>query len=717
MTKAQSERAAMAKPVPIAMDQDLDIIGLIRTIWRGKWFIAFCTLVAVGLGGYQTFSVAVPVYSSTATLVLRINPLENLDVQSVLMGQSGDEIAMNTEMEVIKSRELIGRLVEELDLVSDPEFNSTLIEEGGFSPFDLIDAAIGLIVEAEVRDPPSEDQIFERVVTSVQGAIEADIDLDAYVFYITATATNADKSALLVNTMAQIYRDDQVSLKIESTQSATVWLSEQVGILEVELSEQLAETTALRSQSALVSPEGLQALSEQAIELRELSRSAELASSDAVERLAALQAARDGDIATKTAAASDGQLTALAESVSRTGQTNGGDSLDRFDRRFAQLLLRAQAETSRTSEVVAELDARTRDLSQQFERQSGVLAELQEMDREMQATQVLYETFLTQLKETSVQESVFQADSRVLSPALPGLQIAPRPAITLALSLILGLVFGTIVILIREFLQNTFRSGDELEKSTGFVVLGQVSKIPRKGRRRTVNYLVEKPTSAAAEAIRNLRTSVLMSNMDKAPQVIMSTSSLPSEGKTTIAISLANNLAGLGKKVLLVEGDIRKRTFETYFSDGKAHAGLISVLFDKKPVSEVVVHDDILGIDVLLGEKSSVNPADVFSSEAFEALMVTLRETYDYIVVDTPPVLLVPDARILARYMDAVIYVVAWDKTSKTQVQEGLRLFASVDIDVTGLVLSQVDPKGMQRYGYGGKYGAYGGKGRGYYEN
>jgi len=303
-------------------------------------------------------------------------------------------------------------------------------------------------------------------------------------------------------------------------------------------------------------------------------------------------------------------------------------ALDRFNRRYGQLLLRAEAEAERTGDVVTELNARTLEQSEQFEQQSSVLAQLQEMERETQATQVLYETFLTQLKETSVQEGVFQADSRVLSPALPGLQVAPRPAIALALSLIIGAVVGTAIVLIREFLQNTFRSSEELEQVTGQVVLGQVPKIPRRGRRQTVNYLVEKPTSAAAEAIRNMRTSVLMSNMDTPPRVIMSTSSLPGEGKTTLAISLANNLAGLGKKVLLVEGDIRKRTFENYFGDDKAKSGLISVLFDQKPLAAVVIHDATLNLDVLVGEKSSVNPAGLFSVDAFCSFLRAPRARY-----------------------------------------------------------------------------------------
>jgi Mrp family chromosome partitioning ATPase len=117
-----------------------------------------------------------------------------------------------------------------------------------------------------------------------------------------------------------------------------------------------------------------------------------------------------------------------------------------------------------------------------------------------------------------------------------------------------------------------------------------------------------------------------------------------------------------------------------------------------------------------MGQKSNVNAADLFSSDAFRNFMARVREMYDYIVIDTPPVLVVPDARVIAAVADAIIYAVEWDATPRAQVTEGLKLFASVGAPVTGLSLSQIDPKKMKRYGYGGQYGAYAGYGRKYYD-
>jgi Mrp family chromosome partitioning ATPase len=145
----------------------------------------------------------------------------------------------------------------------------------------------------------------------------------------------------------------------------------------------------------------------------------------------------------------------------------------------------------------------------------------------------------------------------------------------------------------------------------------------------------------------------------------------------------------------------------------------LTALSGETPLEDVVFHDEKLGADVLMGEKTHVNAADVFSSDKFHSFLNEARKAYDFIVIDTPPVLVVPDARVIGQSVDAILYSVHWDSTSKAQVAEGLRQFANVNLRVTGLVLAQIDPKRMKRYGYGyGRYGAYSqyGYGRGYYD-
>jgi len=352
--------------------------------------------------------------------------------------------------------------------------------------------------------------------------------------------------------------------------------------------------------------------------------------------------------------------------------------------------------------------------------QNGVtrfLIQLQQLTREAEAIRLLYEYFLTRLKETSAQQGIQQADSRILSNAVvPNIPASPRKSLILAMSGILGLMIGVGLVLLREARNSGFRTARDLEVHTGYTVMGQIPMIPARTRKKILKYLHSKPTSAAAESVRNLRTSVLLSNVDNPPKVILSTSSVPGEGKTTNSLALAHNLVGLGKSVLLIEGDIRRRTFSEYFDD-LPEKGLVAALAGDQTLQESLHYSVELGADILIGEKTSVNAADLFSSDKFKALIKTVRAQYDVVIIDSPPVLVVPDARILAQVSDAVLFSVHWDKTTRHQVDEALRLFHNSNQRITGLVLSQINAKQMKKYGYGGRYGAYSGYGSKYYNN
>jgi len=353
----------------------------------------------------------------------------------------------------------------------------------------------------------------------------------------------------------------------------------------------------------------------------------------------------------------------------------------------------------------------------QIENQSVELIKLRQLQREAEASRLIYEFFLGRLKETSVQQGTQQADSRIISRAVvPVKASAPRKSMVLVLAAMLGLLVGAAMILLREMRQTGIRTADQLEKLTGMTVIGQIPMIPARRRSNVLKYLVDKPNSAAAEAIRNLRTSLLLSDIDNPPKVFMSTSSLPGEGKTTQSLALAQNMAGLGQKVLLIEGDIRRRVFNEYF-DIKEKRGLLAVLSGAAELKDVVTHVDELGADVLIGEKSATNAADIFSSQKFRDFLKASRKAYDAIIIDTPPVLIVPDSRVIGQSVDAIIYTVKWDSTSRVQVREGLRMFETVNLRIAGLVLSQINPKQMKHYGYGGEYGAYGAYGSKYYHD
>ncbi|MGJ8605670.1 MAG: polysaccharide biosynthesis tyrosine autokinase [Marivita sp.] len=716
-------RIDRAEPLAQIDNDEIDLLELFATLWRGKLIILAFALAALLLGATYAFVLAVPKYTASTTLAVQPSSSNIVDIESVVSGVSSDISSLNTELEVIKSRKLIEQLVQRLSLVNDPEFNLALVEveenadPGAVLPtLSIAERALGLIgLELPPRVALTEQAQFNETVDRVSDVISASLQRNTFVFSISVKTTDPQKSVEIVNALAELYISDQIAVKFEATENAVTWLSERVTDLEVELTTREDEIKELRAGSTLITPEALAALNQQASDMRERLADLRSAAVGAEERLLDLRKIREaGDINAMQAAFSDPVLRRLFNDVA------GGNTQSRglFEDRYDLLVTRDTNDVQRAISQVSSLELSYDALQTQIAEKTQDLVELQQAEREVDATGVLYETFLARLKETTVQRGLQEADARILSPAVNGLYVEPRRSLVLALSLVLGSLLGAGLVLINQLRHSGVRTADDLEKMTGLNVLGQVPKMPIKRRDQLVKYLNDKPTSAASEAIRNLRTSILLSNIDNPPKVIMSTSSVPGEGKTTLAIALAHNFVGLGKSVLLIEGDIRRRTLSEYF-ENTPDGGLIAALSGDRPINEVVFHDKSLGADVLMGEKSNVNAADLFSSDRFQTFLHHAREAYDIIIIDTPPVLVVPDARVLGQAVDALVYAVKWDKTAKRQIEEGVRQFATANLKITGFVLSQIDPKGMQRYGYGGKYGsygAYGSYGKGYYD-
>lgn len=670
------------------IDEPVDFLALLQLLWRGKPWILLAAVIG-GLLGYAYLRYGtVPKFSAQAVVALENRTSTVVDLESVVTGLSRDMATVNTELEVLRSRGLIGQLVDELDLLGDPEFNRALDAEG---------------------PAPDDALVRDATINAVLGSLTAGNVRGSYVYTLSAVTTRPEKSQRLVNTLADLYIRDQLSAKYDATARATAWLTERVTGLKADLEAAEAQVKGFAATTTLVSPEALEALNRQIKESRIRLSDLDATRRDLAARVAALEAVQaSGDREAMRRAANDPALERIVAAEPESTL---------FESRFAAVLDRARLDLGRSEAQATSLRASITTLESDYDRQSNDLVTLEQLQREAEASRTIYEYFLTRLKETSVQEGIQQPDSRVLSYApLPRAPSEPRRSRIMALYVLIGLLAGVAGVLLREMTHTGFRSAEELEAESGIAVMGQIPRIPSRDRAGVIRYLSEKPTSAAAEAVRNLRTSVLLSHVDRPPQVIQSSSSLSAEGKTTNAIALAQNFAGLGRRVLLIEGDIRRRVFNLYFGIGQER-GLLAVLSGEAAFDDVVVPVEAIGCDVLIGEQSSTNAADVFSSERFTAFMRGMRERYDIIIIDTPPVLLVPDARIIAKVTDAVLFTVLWDKTSRAQVRESIRQLELAGVKITGMVLSQIDPKGMKRYGYGNRYGAYAGYGSKYYSN
>ena len=515
----------------------------------------------------------------------------------------------------------------------------------------------------------------------------------------------------MANKMATLYIENQVQVKSEILASATDFLSRRASELKHEFENLKTELANFSSQSELVNPTVFKS---QKIQLREMStrlrEKAEIVQ-EKTDTLTILRSFREaGNLQAIIKLSNDFRLNqAISE------YRNNKISLDDLSLQVEHFMLNKEEEAEREQKQLSALEASEFLLAKQIERQSLELIVLQQLERETEGARLLYESFFTRLLEMNVQLGLETADGRLLSKQFKQVRPAKKKADFYFLVGAIGLMMGASLLIFWELRFSGFRSVNELRENSGYSVLAGVPLIPLLNRKTAISYLQTKPNSMVSEAVRNLRTSILLSNPNQVKQVIMLTSSVPKEGKTLLSFALAQNMAGLGKRILLIEADVRRRVHSIEF-DRSNSVSLLDLLAGDKNLNEVSLYVEELGFDILTSTRSDKNAADIFASQRFSKLLTELREHYDYIIIDTPPVLAVPDARLIGSISDANIYIVKWNKSTREQVNQGLEMLSSIGVNTIGLVLNQIDTRNTKTYGYTGSYG-YGAYGSEYYES
>jgi capsular exopolysaccharide synthesis family protein len=314
------------------------------------------------------------------------------------------------------------------------------------------------------------------------------------------------------------------------------------------------------------------------------------------------------------------------------------------------------------------------------------------------------------------EEATFRArDIRVIMPAQPGGQSYPNTRKVLLTALLVGLGLGIGGAFAMEMLRTGFTSPREVERALGIPVLASVrrlkkSELVKDGKTIPVPfYQIHQPLSPFSESIRTLRSGIHMSDVDQPPRVIQVTSALPGEGKTTVAVSLAISAAYAGLKVVLVDADLRHPAASRFFKLEKEN-GLVDLLTGAGSTDNVLKSYKDLKLTILPAGSKSLNPPDVLGSERMKALISHLKETFDYVVVDSPPVSPVVDAAIVANLADKTILVVEWASTPREIVETSLKQ-VSAHKRVAGVVFNFVSQDRARKYGgeyyYGKRYENY----------
>jgi len=692
---------------------DIDLVKLAASLWRGKWIVLVFVLFCVVFANFYFKYVSVPLYPATTKIALKENQPEKIltDIESLMANGPITDMGINTELEVLRSRDLIGKLVDSLDLTNQPDFNP-LLQEPRLSNqiktqlFDFFG-----VVSDKPKISRSPEEVRSIAISSVLNVMAFSNTKNTRVINISAMTSKPDLSVRMANKMAKLYIESQIQFKFEAIASATEFLSSRTSELKNDFDELKTELANFSSQSELVSPTILKSLEIQLRDMRtRLMEKAEIIAKKS-DRRTSLQSFIEADNLPGLIKYVDDFRLNQAFSDYKSNKL----SLDSLNMQIEQFMLKDDVELEREQKQLSALETSESLLTKQIERQSKELLVLQQLKREAETAGLLYESFFKRLQEMNVQLGLESADARLLSTATQSGPSIPIKSKILALGGFIGLLIGASLILYWELRFSGFRSVNELRDKSGYSVLAGVPLIALRDRKNAISYFKTKPNSMVSEAVRNLRTSILMSNSDQDKKVIMLTSSVPKEGKTILTYALAQNMVGLGKRILLIEADIRRRDHSVKIDRNKT-VSLLDLMMGHKEFKDVNLFLEELGFDILTATKSEMNAADLFASGRFPKLLTELREYYDYIIIDSPPVLSVPDARLISTLSDINIYIVKWNKTTRAQVDQGLDMISSIGVKTIGLVLNQINSNKAKTYGYTGSYGydTYGSK---YYES
>ena len=720
---------------------EISLSKIFNTLWLRRRILLSVTFTISLLAILYIYQL-VPRYTSATQLLIGINSAKVVDIQEVLGGSMDGDSAVIGEMEVIKSRELARKLISELNLEQYEEFNPDLKKPGFFAqlnPKNLIPESWKEAIGTEAIEV-SADEKQEAHLTHLINAFLTKLTVSqvkrSQVVSISFESINPKLAALLANKLADKYIIGQLQAKFDATKKATDWLNDQLGDLKkkVEQSELAVESYRKThnlievSKGTGVSQQQLTEINSQLIVSRALRAEAE-AKYQQIEAIA-----RSGKDIDSVADVLNSPLIGTLRSQESEVQRKYSEMLVEYGPRHPRMIqmqaeindikakiaqeikkiaagLRNSLEVSRAHE--GSLSGSLKQIENKTAGNSQAEVELHALEREATANKALFETFLGRYKETASTQGISQADARVISFAeIPLLASFPKTNLLVIVSLLGALFFGISVVFVLEQLNPGVRSPEQIQELFNLPTLAIVP-IVTELKMSAHEYLTHKPQSALAESMNTLGISLSLLNPDSATKSILITSSVPSEGKSTLACLLAKQTASTGKKVVLIDCDLRRPTIAKYFGLDKTTLGLTDYLMNHElQVNDLLVNESQTGLKILTqGHAGYVNPSSLFSSHRMAALIETLKNQADLLILDSPPIMAVPDTRTLGSLVDSTIYVLNWDKTPKNVVANGLQILrADGHNNLAGIVLQKVNMAQYGRYGYGdsGYYYSYG---------
>ncbi|WP_340108937.1 GumC family protein [Pikeienuella sp. HZG-20] len=631
--------------------------GLVATLWR--WRLLILAIVAAGVSAAWLVLQTIPsTYIASAEVYFdfsRQSVVSDLPAAAV----APSEATLNTEMKIVTSRNLMNVVVDELNLLEDPEFNPWLTEPGD--------------PETSAETPPSEEQIRIAAVSTLLGQVNVSLVSNSYVFSVTVETLGPEKSAAIANGIADLFIQERTGRRLTASEDAVSWLERRT----LNLRERVREAeNRVSQQRALVSPGADSSLNSMAVKIAFLR-----------ERLATSQAEarRLADLEERLGAASG--RTALDAETSSALRKFSGDLAREIDAaaetdigRLGALVERARSEVATAAEEVrsevVRAETELEGLLAAYSDQTDEVQALRDSEREAAASLAAYEAMLERLKRQVAVDAVdpFWPEATVISPAVPpAFPASPQRKLILAVAGVGSLALASGLALLLNALFPVVSSARELERVTGIPVLARIPLPLRRRLPRLQRQLRRRGASPLADGLRTLRIAIALESRDSAPRVLLLTSAEKGEDKSATGYLLAQSFLQAGRKVLLIDADPSARAFGRV----PTGPGLNSVLIGKTDLRESITKDKNSGLDILFASKALSDDADLIAYDRNRAGLEKIASEYDVVIVIAPPVGTLPDARILARLSDAVLVVVRRNASRPAAVAEALELLVS----------------------------------------
>ena len=749
---------------PAATDPEGDgneLAQLLRALWRQRGLICLVTLLGA-LAVTATVLRLPPSYRAEAVLLFAPAAAPADPTSSAApVERPGDLRHLASEIERIRARGLLTRVVREAGLLYDPAFNPVL----GRTP--------GPLERLGLRPPPPPETLrLSRQRAATLAVLRHSLTVQpvgrSRALSLRVTAADPGSAARVANAVAEVYLADARERAQRAREDATVWLDRRVDELRGRVQAAEAAVADFRIESGLADrgPDS-PATRERVGELNRSLAQARVDAADAEARLqqvsarAAEPAARAAGVPVSAApapvpppaggdgAGGDGDQAAAPMAGLTTGSGLGRlltsqliQGLRRqeaeLERSRAQLATRYGPRHPRLREANAELLdvrlliddemariaqglhqeaalARERVSAlegqlQQVNAETGALGRAQvklaQLEREAAAERALFDTFLARLKATRVGAQSPGSRAELITRAHPPVHpSAPNRPLLAGFGVLAAAALAVALALLREALDRGVRGPEQLERLTGLRVLASVPRV----RRDPAGRVLAQPAGALAEALRGLHTALLLADLDRAPRTLLVTSALPGEGKTALACALARVLARAGRRVLLIDADLRyPQVAATLRLPGTP--GLSDLLTRQCSRDAALQRDPAAGLDgrlTVLPAGRAGDPGRLLDSDRLRHLIAELGAGYDLVLVDAPPVLAVADPRTLASWVDATVLAVRWADTPRARVRRAAALLREAGAELAGAALVQVDPR-LQAREASGAAGGYG---------